>query len=623
MAVVYRAHDQHLDRTVAIKVLSTDLSDVAGGERFEREISVLARLVHPNIVALFDAGGADGHLYYVMPFVEGDTLRARLQKDVRLAPRTAADLGADVAEALAYAHGAGVVHRDVKPENIFIVAGRAILGDFGVAQVSKSGPNPDAATFAATPDVVVGTLAYISPEQASCEPDIDGRSDLYSLGCVLYELLAGQPPFVAPTAVGVLSKHLKQIPAPLIDRCPECPATLATLVMQLLEKTPGARAASATDVARALRAVADTDMRSAESASGASPAAAAAPRARRTRTPGIERFLPHARAAINHGASGGPTARRHLDEAEVYIDRALTLDPEDAETLALQGRLTWIRAIAGDNRESGFAAGRRYLLAALAADDEVAEVHATLAKMALYVDNDFHAAARSLRRAAELQPDDPETLRMQSVVAKILGQYDDAVAFARRSVALAQEIALFWNALGDVLLAGGRNSEAVDALKRAISLHPGYGPALDRMELARARLGEMDLAVEFRMSRLRVAGLSGRADALERDVARIGPGAARHADLERELEAQMDEATHTDPFADYFTSRNLGDRIIIAHAELGNWHGAMDWIERAYAQHPGRLRRVLTDLPFDRHGLAIEPRYARLLRVAGLEELLL
>lgn len=621
MAVVYLAHDQHLDRSVAIKVLSADLSDIAGGERFEREISVLARLVHPNIVALFDAGNADGHLYYVMPFVEGDTLRARLQKDMRLAPKTAAALGADVAEALACAHGAGVVHRDVKPENIFIVAGRAVLADFGVAQVSNRGPSPDAATVAVTPDVVVGTLAYISPEQASGEPAIDGRSDLYSLGCVLYEVLTGEPPFTAPTALGVLAKHLTQTPARLTDRCPECPATMATLIMQLLEKTPGARAVSATDVARALRGVADTDVLSAAVASATSPAAAPT-RPRRTRVPDIERLVHHARAAINHGASGGPTARQHLDQARVYVDRALALDPDDAEALALHGRLTWIRAIAGEDREAGFAAGRKYLLAALAADDQVAEVHATLAKMALYVDNDFYAAARSLRRAAELQPDDPETLRMQSVVAKILGQYDDAVAFARRSVALAQDIALFWNALGDVLLAGGRNSEAVEALKRAISLHPGYGPALERMELARARLGEMDLAVEFRMSRLRVAGLSGRADALERDVPSIGPAAARRADLERELKALTDEAAHTDPFADYFTSRNLGDRIIIAHAELDNWHAAMDWIERAYARHPGRLRRVLTDLSFDRHVLAIDPRYARLLRVAGLEELL-
>ena len=135
MAVVYRAHDNHLGRFVAIKVLSAGLSSSVGVERFQREIALMARLVHPGIVALFDSGESDGRLFYVMPFVSGETLRARVSRERRLAPPDAAALGADVAEALAYAHGMGIVHRDVKPENIFAVGGRAVLADFGIAHI--------------------------------------------------------------------------------------------------------------------------------------------------------------------------------------------------------------------------------------------------------------------------------------------------------------------------------------------------------------------------------------------------------------------------------------------------------------------------------------------------------
>ncbi len=405
MAVVYLAHDQHLGRQVAIKVLSADLSSAVDAERFGREISVLARLVHPNIVALFDSGETDGRIYYVMPFVAGDTLRARLLAEGRIAPREIAALGADVAEALAYAHGAGVVHRDVKPENIFTSGGRAILGDFGIAQVSADYSADAVTSSLTTRGLVLGTLAYISPEQASGEGPIDGRSDLYSLGCVLYEAVAG-------------------------------------------------------------------------------------------------------------------------------------------------------------------------------------------------------------------------VLRVQSIVEKILAHTDAAVVFARKAVALAPDVATFWNALGDVLLAAGRNAEAVDALKRAIALTSGYLPALERLELAYVRLGDAQTAIDLRLSRLRIGGQVARAESIERDTLDSGPEAARRADVRRDLETLLNAAGAADPFAEYFSSRNAADRIVIAYAELGEWHKAMDWVERAYARHPGRLRRMLTDHPYDHRGLAVDPRYARLLRVAGLEELL-
>jgi len=242
--------------------------------------------------------------------------------------------------------------------------------------------------------------------------------------------------------------------------------------------------------------------------------------------------------------------------------------------------------------------------------------------MTLYWDDDFHAAVRHFRRALELDPNGPEALRFQSVVLKILGRTDEAVEAARASTDRAPDASTTWNGLGDVLIAAGRNAEAVEALKKASSLKPGHAPILERLELAYYRIGEFDLALETRASRLRLGGFGERAEILEREAQELGFPEARLRDVKRELEGLLSDAEKNDPFVEYFSSRSPADRIVIAYAELGEWSKAMDWIERAYQRRPGRLRRMLTDHPYDHHGLAVDPRYARLLRVAGLEELL-
>jgi tetratricopeptide (TPR) repeat protein len=613
MAVVYSAHDHHLDRTVAIKVLAEELSNAVGAERFQREIALMAKLVHPGIVALFDSGEVDGRLFYVMPLVAGETLRGRLVRERRIAMEDAAAWGADLADALAYAHGLGIVHRDVKPENIFAIGGRALLSDFGIARVVQGATAGSGGLT--TAGVVIGTTLYMSPEQVS-GAELDGQSDLYSLGCVLYELLAGVPPFVGANQFVVLAKHLTESPRPLKDHDVSISPAMEAIVMQLLEKNPKDRPAGAAEVARALRSVLRIDGGAAErverkSASSESPL-----------TPADE-LTNRGRQAWRQGVPGGTGARLALEEARAYFERALAMEPNNARALVGMSNYHTVMAVRGfKDREEGFATGREFLFKALAADDKCADVYMSLGVMALYFDDDFRAAARHFRRALELDPNEPETLGFQSIVLKILGRTDEAVDAARAATVRAPDAPAPWNVLGDVLIAAGREAEAVDALKKATSIKAGYGPALERLELAYYRIGEHDRALETRASRLRLGGHNERADILEREAAELGFPEARLRDVRRELEGLLSDAEKSDPFVEGVSSRSPADCIVIACAELGEWSKAMDWIERAYQRRPGQLRRMLTDHLYDHHGLAVDPRYARLLRVAGLEELL-
>ena len=238
MGVVFLATDTTLDRRVAIKAVHPELAAHQSiSRRFLAEARTIARLRHPNIVAVHTAGNADGLLYYVMDEVEGESLRQRLVREHRLDPATVARIVADLAAALDAAGRAGVVHRDVKPENVLLdqATGRALLADFGIARAMAA----ESGTSSTGQGVAVGTPAYMSPEQASGE-EIDGRSDLYALGVVAYEMLAGAPPFRGPNRV-VVSKHIAERPAPLERLRPDAPRSLAAAIMRALEKQPADR----------------------------------------------------------------------------------------------------------------------------------------------------------------------------------------------------------------------------------------------------------------------------------------------------------------------------------------------------------------------------------------------
>ena len=237
MATVFLAEDLKHHRRVAIKVLDPEVGAAIGPERFLREIETVARLTHPHILPLFDSGEADGLLFFVMPYVEGESLRDRLTREKQLPIDDALKIAREVADALSFAHSRGLVHRDIKPENILLEEGHAVVADFGVARaVAAAGGEKLTAT-----GIAVGTSAYMSPEQAAGSRDLDGRSDLYSLGCVLYEMLAGQPPFTGPTAESLAHQHLNLAPRPITELRPAVPASVAAALQRALAKTPADR----------------------------------------------------------------------------------------------------------------------------------------------------------------------------------------------------------------------------------------------------------------------------------------------------------------------------------------------------------------------------------------------
>jgi TolB-like protein/tetratricopeptide (TPR) repeat protein len=250
MATVYLAEDLKHHRPVALKVFQPELAVVLGTERFLREIALCARLTHPHILPLHDSGDADGFLYYVMPYVEGESLRDRLTRDKQLPVDDTLQIGREVADALSYAHGRCVIHRDIKPENILLEAGHAVVADFGIARaIDAAGGDRLTET-----GVSLGTPAYMSPEQAAGSKDLDGRSDLYSLGCVLYEMLAGQPPFTGPMVESVVHQHLAAEPRPVTVLRAAVQPAVARALSRALAKTPADRFRTAAEFAAALAA---------------------------------------------------------------------------------------------------------------------------------------------------------------------------------------------------------------------------------------------------------------------------------------------------------------------------------------------------------------------------------
>jgi serine/threonine protein kinase len=250
MATVYLAQDLRHDRKVALKVLRPELAAVIGAERFLAEIKTTAHLQHPHILPLHDSGEADGTVFYVMPFVEGESLRDRILQEHQLPVEDAVRIATEVLDALEYAHGQGVIHRDIKPENILLHGGHALVADFGIALAAS---RSEGATRLTETGMSLGTPAYMAPEQAMGERALTPRADIYALGCVLYEMLSGEPPFMGPTAQAIIARVMTEEPRALTLHRHTIPPHVEAAVRKALEKLPADRFATAKEFVTALR----------------------------------------------------------------------------------------------------------------------------------------------------------------------------------------------------------------------------------------------------------------------------------------------------------------------------------------------------------------------------------
>jgi serine/threonine-protein kinase len=253
MSRVFVATETALRRRVVMKVLDPDLAATLSTERFRREIGLAARLQHPHIVPLLSSGTAGTHLYYTMPFVDGESLRDRMNRERPMAIADIVIIIEAVARALAYAHEEGIVHRDMKPENVMFFHGQAVVLDFGIGKALMKATTSDSDQLRITQvGMSLGTPMYIAPEQAAGSPALDHRADLYALGVVAYEMITGHPPFVSRSPQKVIEAHAVQKPEPMPARRPDLPRRLDAVVMRMLEKQPADRPATGDDIVKAL-----------------------------------------------------------------------------------------------------------------------------------------------------------------------------------------------------------------------------------------------------------------------------------------------------------------------------------------------------------------------------------
>jgi Tol biopolymer transport system component len=336
MATVYLADDLKHRRKVAIKVLREDLSLSVGGARFLREIEIAAQLQHPNILPLLDSGEAAGRLFYVMPYVEGQSLRQRLTREHELPVGEVIRLLIEVVDALSYAHQRGVVHRDIKPDNVMLTGRHAVVADFGVARAVSQATGGEGLT---SMGVALGTPAYMAPEQATADPNVDQRADIYAIGVVAYELLAGKAPFAGTSPQQVLAAHVTTAPEPISRHRPGVPAPLEHLVMRCLEKLPADRFQTANELLAALEPMATPS-------GGTAPTSARLPAAaRRTVRPRVA-----IAAAIALVLAFGALAWRVLSgPAEVALGRSTAVTTETG--------LEIVPAISPDGRFVAYSAG--------------------------------------------------------------------------------------------------------------------------------------------------------------------------------------------------------------------------------------------------------------------------
>jgi len=591
-AAVFLAHDLRHDRPVAIKVLHPELAAAVGAERFLREIQLAARLQHPHIVALHDSGETDGLLYFVMPYVAGESLRARLKRERQLPIPEAIRITGDVAQALGYAHGLGVVHRDIKPENILLEDGHALVADFGISRaITAAGSERLTET-----GIALGTPAYMSPEQGAEDGQVDGRSDLYALGCVAYEMLAGAPPFTGPTAQAVLARHAVDPVAPIHTVRETVPPGVERAVLRALAKVPADRYPGATEFAQAMTKPAlEQGSRGrlsknwgARLALGVGLSAAATLALLIGFSVGGGRERPHLRTP----PTGNAEAYDLYERANVFLkqrqnrandsvaitlfERAVALDPSFA---AAQAGLAGAYALwVGEFAPEDTAALQRAQVAAekaLRLDPNLAEAHQAQARLLWGPSNHFfhERAAQEDRRALALDPNMDRAHHNLGNIYLHIGLLDEAVVELQKTLAISPRSD---NALRRIAEARAFQGRYDEALRILTQVDPEANPPYwyYQMALALLHLGRSDSASALIQSYLKAhpedrGGVVTSARAVWFALAGNRPAAAR------------DIQTAVQKGKGYIHFHHAAYHIALAYALLRQADSAIHWLRQA------------------------------------------
>jgi len=603
-ATVFLGHDLKHDRAFAIKVLHPELAAAVDTDSFLSEINFAAQLRHPRIVPLYDSGNAEGMLYFVMPYIKGDSLRERLKREQQLPIADAICIASEVAEALDYAHRLGVVHRDVKPENILIQDGHALLADFGIARAISAA----AGERLTETGISLGTPAYMSPEQATGEAAIDGRSDVYSLACVVYEMLTGAPPFTGPTAQAILARHATDPVAPIRTVRDTVPVSVERPVLAALAKVPADRYRTAGELATALATPsAPTETKSGvnrvrhtrlvlaaamtgviallavsavnawrwnrEAAALKPPTnAAEAQRLRTVPTNNQEAYDLFLRGRIR-------VRHQNIKDNAVAIqlfERAVTLDPSFALAQAsLAG--AYIERVAqyapsdSESLERAFVAIKK----ALILDPNLADAHVANARLLWGPTRQFahEQAVREDRRALELNPNLETAHGHLAFVYLHVGLLEKAVSEFEKTLALDPQQWMAQERIGQVRLIQGRYQEGLRLIREVPATE---SPPLRTYDLAWA---------------LTVLGRDGEASALIESCLRDHPEdrggvltssrailSAKHGDARR-AEADIESAARRG--AGYVHFHHTEYNIAVAYALLRQPGQAVPWLQRA------------------------------------------
>jgi tetratricopeptide (TPR) repeat protein/tRNA A-37 threonylcarbamoyl transferase component Bud32 len=634
MAAVYLATDLRHDRQVAIKVLHPELAASVGTDRFLQEIHTVARLNHPHILPVHDSGEADGLLYYVMPYVEGESLRARLDRKGQLSIEETVRTGAEVADALDYAHRQGVVHRDIKPGNILLSDGHAVLADFGIAR-AISAARDERMTGVGTS---VGTPLYSSPEQTAGDETLDGRADIYSLGCVLYEMLSGDVPLGGANSHSIQARRLSETPTSLTVLRDTIPPALDGAIGRALARVPADRFDTAAEFGGALKS---SEVASLEGTSPHSVAARERP-VQRTR-----RWLVWPLVVVLLGAAVGaywwiggmfsstdsnsPSGEVLMEARQLYLQgdvlaeeaykapgaaaeslyveaierfqAAIDLDPENADAYAgIAAAHSWLGISGLWAREDAYPPLKAAVERAMELDSLSANVREALAMKYWVFDWEWQKSSDQFIRAMELAPEDPNAGQWRINAALIqndLGHTDSAVVILRAGMRQSADSVYFYPNLVEILANSPRSEEAVEEARFA--LEKGYGSA-DRVRSSLARalieLERYDEALEALESLSRPPRTA------------FAYLYARRGDSNRAVRVFEELRAEVSPYPQYLLGREA-----MVYAWVGDTDRALSLLEEQ-ADATGFVWRLPSDPAF--RPLRDEPRFHRILGSMGL-----